>query len=165
MTATAGSPKALQLCAICASPILFIFLLNPKHPEETNMYHILFLCSCATCIPLFFLCFFSRKFSQWSGGGCGTTSDRSSIRNKGRYLTLQVDGIVRSTTMGFTLVFFPAWLQLQDIYFRPFHKYKASRLAGISTVGKGGSTKGDGSGMRFLGVKSSCLKTVKTSMM
>lgn len=34
---------------------------------------------------------------------------------------------------------------------------------GISTVGKGGSTKGDGSGMWFLGVKSSCLKTVKAS--
>lgn len=62
-------------------------------------------------------------------------------------------------------VFFPALLQLQDVYFRPFHKYKASQLTGISTVGKGGSSKGDGSGMRFLGVKSSCLKTVKTSMM
>lgn len=63
------------------------------------------------------------------------------------------------------LSFFPAWLQLQDVYFRPFHKYKASQLTGIRTVGKGGSTKGDGSGMRFLGVKSSCLKTVKASMM
>lgn len=75
--------------------------------------------------------------------------------------TFQVDDTLKYYRMGFRPVFFPAWLQLQDIYFRPFHKYKASQLTWISTVGKGGSTEGDGSGMWFFGAKSSCLKTVK----
>lgn len=153
MTATADSPKALSICVICGSPVLFILLLNQR--TLTRQTYNIFACKTFTPFPSLFS---FPIYLLWKVTavffGC------SSIRNIGRHSTLQVQSkVLRWASRP---VFFPAWLQLQNVYFRPFRKYKASQLAGISTVGKGGSTKGDGSGMWFLGVKKQLFEDCKS---
>lgn len=137
-------------------------IVESKAPwRDKHVSHLVFMLMCNPHIP-FLLCFVS---ANWVNGMKHHErlfyhpKQEKTLDSSGTWYSQKYkDGI-------HGLFFFPALLQLQDVYFRPFHKYKASQLTGISTVGKGGSSKGDGSGMWFLGVKSSCLKTVKTSMM
>lgn len=97
----------------------------------------------------------------------GIHYERLSLHLKHRK-TLLSSGTVKSVRIDCTTWrYLPAWLQLRYVWFRPLCIYTASQLLRITTVGKGGSAKRDGSQIGFFwaGGKSSCLKTIKASMM